>query len=158
MVQWWWNSLNAEDSPAWLYDRYVQRNIIWIFGQIQLIWIKEIGSLCTMCNAHSKARRASPRTPRRAPSKWKLWRTQVDINNLPQHQHALIKPQCLPIRWEMVIILKFFEFWRVHSDHLVEADAGNQLQEVHRLTVDRSQSLFYFVPQEKWFSQTSWLV
>ena len=56
------------------------------------------------------------------------------INNLPQHQHALIKPQCLPIRWEMVIILKFFEFWRVHSDHLVEADAGNQLQEVHRLT------------------------
>ena len=27
------NSLNAEDSPAWLYDRYV-KDITWIFEQI----------------------------------------------------------------------------------------------------------------------------
>ena len=50
------------------------------------------------------SRRASPWTPRRAPSKWKLPRTQVDINNLPRfpsdHQ-IIIEPQWLTIRWEI---------------------------------------------------------
>ena len=41
------------------------------------------------------------------------------INNLPQHQHALIKPQCLPIRWEMVIILKFlYIYLQVKGDNI----------------------------------------